>query len=129
MYRYKLNGGICVLDRWPQIEFERQNDGPKIVRFLDSLGECRFLDKKIEKEKFYLGIVKTIKPDIIFRLNISLDTCMKRKPEHLDKDLFANKLEQINQIKYQGARILEINAEQPFCEEILTIKRILWKYI
>lgn len=130
MYHYKLNGGISVLDRWPQIEFDRRNDGAKIVTYRDVMKENWYLRKKIKDEQQYLNIVKTIKPDIIFRLNISLDTCLERKPEeNTDRDAFMSKLDELKQINFQGARIVEIDAEQPYDEELLLIKQILWKYI
>lgn len=129
MYRYKLNGGISVLDRWPQLEIAGQNDGPKIVKYEQILGSKRFLKKRIKKEMQNLGIVKVIKPDIIFRLNISIDTCMRRKEENIDRSAFECKLKELNQLTFQGAKIVEINAELPYNEELLLIKRMLWKYI
>lgn len=129
MQRYRLNGGISVLDRWPQMESIGQNDGPKIVEFKNIFGYKKFLKSKIDKENKYLGIVKTIKPDYIFRLNISLNTCMRRKPEHTDSSYYKKKIEDLMSIKFEGSKIIEIDAELPYEEEILLIKRILWKYI
>lgn len=130
MYKYKINGGISVLDRWPQIEYEKRNDGPKIISYKGAFRNSRYLQKKIEEEKRYLGIVKTIKPDVIFRLNISLDTCMSRKPEeNTNRDALKCKLQELKLITFQGANIIEIDAEQPYHEELLAIKRALWKYI
>lgn len=129
MYRYKLNGGISVLDRWPQVEIAGRNDGPKMGKYKDAIGIKGFMRTRIAKEQKYLRIVKTIKPDIIFRLNISLDTCMNRKDEHKNRSAFERKLNELNQLEFQGANIIEINAEQPFDEEFLEIKKILWKYI
>ena len=129
MYQYKLNGGVCILDRWPQVEKEKQNDGPKIVCYKNVFGEKPFLKRMIKQENERLGIVKTIKPDIIFRLNISLDTCMTRKTEHVNKDYFERKIIELNQLNFQGANIVEVDAEQSYETELLFIKRILWKYI
>lgn len=129
MQQYRLNGGISVLDRWPQMEYVGQNDGPKIVEFKNIFGNKKFIKSKINKEIKYLGIVKTIKPDYIFRLNISLDTCMRRKPEHKDSSYYKKKIEDLMNIKFEGSKIIEIDAELPYEEEILLIKRILWKYI
>ena len=129
MNQYRLNGGISVLDRWPQLEICNQNDGPKIVSYKNYFGETRFLRKRIEKEKKYLDIVKTIKPDIIFRLNISTETCLSRKPEHVDGAFFGKKIEELMQLKYQGANIIEVDAEQSYDEELLFIKKVLWQYI
>lgn len=129
MHRYRLNGGICVLDRWPQVEIPKQNDGPKIIEYAEKWGWPSLLKNKVEKESSHLGIVKIVKPDIIFRLNISLDTCMSRKPEHIDRAFFEKKMHELKQITFQRANIIEIDAEQPYNEELLLIKKILWKYV
>lgn len=129
MFRYKLNGGVSLLDRWPQIEIAGQNDGPKIVKFEDHFASKKYISKQIENEKKNLNIVTEIKPDLIFRLNISLDTCMSRKVEHIDRKGFERKLHELNQLNFQGAKIVEVDAELPYNEEILFIKRVLWNYI
>ena len=76
-----------------------------------------------------LNIVKVIKPDIVFRLNITVDTCIKRKPEHTNRVMFEKKIEELNKLSYQGATIVDINAELPYEEELLSIKKYLWNYI
>lgn len=129
MNRYRLNGGISVLDRWPQIEIPGQNDGPKVKMFEDRFTDKWYIKRRIEKEKSNLGIVKEIKPDLVFRLNISIDTCMNRKPEHINRKGFENKLYELNQLNFQGAKVIEVNAELPYDEELLEIKRILWNFI
>lgn len=126
MQSYRLNGGISLLDRYPQIEFSGMNDGPKIIEFRDSFAQKGKIDRLINKEAEKLGIVKTIKPDIIFRLNISAETSMARKPEQKNIDLFRKKIEDLNKITFQGARIVDIDAEQPYETELLEIKKILW---
>lgn len=129
MNRYRLNGGISVLDRWPQIEIAGQNDGPKIKILEDHFADKRFIRRRIEKEMNCLGIVKEIKPDLVFRLNISIDTCMNRKTEHINRKGFENKLYELNQLHFQGAKVIDIDAELPYDEELLEIKRILWNFI
>lgn len=126
MQRYRLNGGISLLDRYPQIEYSGMNDGPKIVEYRDTFASKRWIDRMIRKENKKLGIVKKIKPDIIFRLNITAETSMSRKPEQKNIDLFRRKIEDLNKISFQGARIIDINAEQPYESELLEIKKILW---
>lgn len=129
MNRYRLNGGISVLDRWPQIEIAGQNDGPKIKMLEDCFAYKRFIRRWIEKERSNLGIVKEIKPDLVFRLNISIDTCMNRKTEHINRKGFEKKLYELNLLNFQGARIIDVDAELPYDEELLEIKRLLWHFI
>lgn len=132
MYRYKLNGGISLLDRYPQIEEIGQNDGPKIPFYEELLGTNVILRYLKAKEMEKLGVVKEIKPDIIFRLNISPNVALQRKNESNDervKKFLTNKIESLQKLHFQGALIIDIDAEQPYEQELLEVKRILWRYI
>ena len=126
MQKYRLNGGISLLDRYPQIELSGMNDGPKIIEFRETFVQKAGIDHLIQNERDKLSIVKDIKPDVIFRLNISAETSMARKPEQKNIELFRRKIEDLNRITFQNARIIDINAEQPYEHELLEIKRILW---
>lgn len=134
MNQYRINGGISVLDRYPQIEIPVQNDGPKISAYRPYFGDKRILRKLEKKEKRYLSIVADVKPDVIFRLNISAETAFARKDD-LDKndpvavEGFKKKVEDVKKIGFQGARIIEIDAEQPYEDELLAVKRLIWKEI
>lgn len=128
MHQYRLNGGISVLDRYPQIEICGQNDGPKISGYNKMLRSA--LVARIEKkEEKYLSIVKYIRPDIVFRLNISAETGLKRKIEHNDLAFHQRKINELNKLHFQGAKIIEVDAEKPYEIELLDIKRELWRYI
>lgn len=126
MQRYRLNGGLSLLDRYPQIEYSGMNDGPKVIEYRDSFVEKNGIDRLIRKEAKKLDIVRNVKPDIIFRLNISAETSMARKPEQKNIETFRKKIEDLNKITFQGARIVDIDAEQPYEAELIEIKKILW---
>ena len=129
IYRYKLNGGISVLDRFPQVEIEGQNDGPKMPTFIKFFGDKKYVRKRMLQESRYLDIVKVVKPDIIFRLNISVETCLNRKPENTNRVMFEKKISDLNRLHFQNANIVNIDAEKTYSEELLTIKKYLWNYI
>lgn len=127
MNRYRLKGGVSLLDRYPQIEIEGQNDGPKIVCYRQQLKSSMLLDLLCRKEKKLLSIVREIKPDVIFRLNISAETSMARKPEQKDISHFRKKIEQLHAITFQNAQIIDIDAEQDYEEELRCIKKEIWE--
>ena len=124
---YRLNGGICILDRYPQIESSGQNDGPKMGLYKHYFENKHFYKKFVKKEQKYLSIIKEIKPDIVFRLNISPEMTLKRKDEIKDVNWAKEKIEQLKSITFQGANIYEINTEQPYENELLEIKTIIWR--
>lgn len=129
MNRYRINGGISVLDRYPQIELPNQNDGPKIEAYKDLIKAEGYISRMTKKEISKLSIVRTIKPDVIFRLNISAEESMRRKPDQKDISIVQGKIDDLNRITFQGARIEDINAMQPYEQEIIEIKRIIWNLL
>ena len=126
MSRYRLNGGISLLDRFPQIEVAGCNDGPKISAMKTLFQNPRVLDRLIEKEKKQLSIVKTVKPDVVFRLQISAEESMRRKPEQTNIEVYREKKRMLEIIGFQGAPIIDIDAQAPYEEELLVIKRYIW---
>ncbi|SFU66115.1 hypothetical protein [Butyrivibrio sp. M55] len=125
--KYVEAGGICVMDRFPQLERNNENDGPK----LGNLKGNNYI-KNMMVEAEYKNLVKAIsmQPDIIFRLNIDIDTCIRRKSEHTNKrTAFMNKLESLKRINYAGAKVVEIDATKPYAEELLEIKTIIWSLL
>jgi thymidylate kinase len=129
MQRYTLNGGVALLDRYPQIEMIGVNDGPKIVAYADAFHHNRYIQKKIEKENEYLNIVKSIKPDLVMRINISVETSMKRKPEQRNTEIYQKKIDNLRMISFQNAKIVDIDGEQSMENEIMEIRRKIWEMI
>lgn len=126
MNHYRTMGGICIMDRYPQLEKPDMNDGPKIEAFEKKLKGNR-IKRMAKRELENMVIVKEIYPDIIFRLNVSLDTCMNRKPQHKDRDYFSKKIADLNELKYEGSLVIDIDAEQPYEQELLEIKKHIWE--
>ena len=129
MNRYRLNGGFSVLDRYPQIQQENMNDGIKLKKYANETDS--FLVRYMaNREMKFMRIVNEIQPDIVFRLNISIESCMNRK-EHNSTSYgyFKSKLESVKQIKFPNSILFEIDAEQKIEDEILQIKRLIWDNI
>ncbi|WP_026656728.1 hypothetical protein [Butyrivibrio sp. AE3003] len=115
------------MDRFPQLEINNENDGPKLGNLN---GKNRIKNMMAAAE--YKNLVKAIsmQPDIIFRLNIDIDTCIHRKSEHTNKrTTFMNKIESLKRINYAGAKVVEIDATKPYADELLEIKTIIWSLL
>ena len=129
MNKYRIGGGLCVLDRYPQIELPNKNDGPKIETYGKMIKAARFVRKMAAKEMKALQIVTEIKPDLVFRINITAEESQRRKPEQTDLKSLQNKIDDLNSITFQGAKIVDINGMQPYDKELLSIKQVIWDYI
>jgi len=129
MNKYRINGGISILDRYPQIELPNVNDGPKIEVYKGIIKFKKFLNYSIKKEKKLLEIVKIIKPDIIFRINISAEESMNRKSDQYDISIVNRKIKDLKNLNFQGSRIIEIDGTLQRDKEISLIKSIIWNYL
>jgi len=119
MKSYTLNGGIMILDRYPQTEYFGIADGPKI---LDQY------EKMSQKERELLGIVKDIQPDVVFKLDVPVEVSKARRPND-DEEILKKKYAILKDVEYPGAKTFTIDAAMPLEEELLTIKRIIWKLL
>ena len=43
--------------------------------------------------------------------------------------MFEKKIEDLNKLNYQGANIVDVDAELPYEDELLVIKKYLWRFI
>lgn len=126
MNKYRLNGGISLLDRYPQIEYAGCNDGPKLPITFKGYKKEKWMKRALLKEKSYLGVVRRIKPDIVFRLNITAEESMRRKPEQTDISEFQKKIDDLNKLTFQNSNIIDIDASQSYDMELMEIKKEIW---
>ena len=68
----------------------------------------------------------SIKPDLIIRLNIDVDTAYQRKQDH-DYNLLKIKVEATQKLKFRGAPIVDIDASLPYKEVYETAMRAIRK--
>jgi hypothetical protein len=54
-------------------------------------------------------------PDLVIRLNVSLDVAQARKPDHRPASL-ARKIGDLSRLTFQGAPIVELDADAPLQE-------------
>ena len=126
MVLYKNKGGICITDRYPQMESPGMNDGLKVETYLEKYPSSIVLKLFQQLEKKYLRKSVQIKPDVVFRLNISIQTSMERKPEQKNIEVYKQKIDKLQDITFNNSYIIDINAEQPYDEELLLLKRNIW---
>lgn len=128
MHSYRLNGGFSITDRYPQLQHENMNDGIKI-KSISRTVKSRIINKLSIQEQKKLQIVNEIYPDLVFRLNISAETSMKRKPDQSNIEYFALKAEKIKELDFSKSKLFEINAEKDLEDVLLEIKKIIWNNI
>lgn len=121
---YVRKGGIAVCDRYPQTQFKGIYDGPKI-RTLQLCNDTVLGRAFIKIEEKNLAKVENRKIDGLFKLMVPAESALKRSPGHKPREV--NRKAQITEkLQFPECDVYEIDATQPFEEEILEIKGIIW---
>ncbi len=123
--KYVRKGGIALYDRFPQTQFSGIYDGPKIaVRYLETGGGfvVRMLARREERA---LKKAQRYQPDLMFKLVLPPEESIRRKPDHTIEEV-RPKSEITGKLVFEHSDTREIDATQPYDEELLEIKRYIW---
>lgn len=108
MMRMRRLGYTIIADRFPQIERPGPMDGLGLGTARPT-GLVGWLARS-ERRKFEAMVAH--RPDLVIRLNVSLDVAHARKPDHRSASL-ARKIADLSHLTFQGAPIVDIDAEEP----------------
>ena len=126
-WQQALQGSIVIYDRYPLTAIHavmngKPMDGPHIAA--EALGQqdkiTRLLSER--EQKIYQKIRP---PDYILRLHVSPEVSQQRKPDH-SFEMIKAKSQALEQMDQTGLNIIDIDADAPFEEVLLQIKKNLW---
>lgn len=117
--KLKRNGSVVLCDRFPQVSVHGISDGM-------NLQHRRGRAAKWEKNLF--DQTTLLEPDLVFKLKVSPEVAFQRKPEH-SMDMIRHKCQIIEQISFTRSKVVEIDANQPYPQVLLNIKREIWNYL
>jgi len=123
--KYINNGGIAILDRIPQNQYEGIYDGPKINEKYGDI-DSKIIKFLSIKEKKYLNKAIKYEPSVIFKLLLPPEESLKRKPEHNLKDIKI-KSKITENLSFKASSIYKIDAMQQYEKELLEVKKIIWE--
>lgn len=130
--KYTEKGGIVLYDRFPQVQFNGINDGPKIRDYAKSKINnpllCKLINYFANKEEANLIAASNITPNVVFKLMLPLEESMKRKP-HEDMIAVEKKNKIVADLLFNGSEVYEIDAKQEIKQELLQVKHLIWKHI
>lgn len=111
--RLSRRGVEIIADRYPQVEFPGFHyDGPGLTVNRTDSWFVRQL--ALGEQKMYEWMAMH-KPALIIRLNIDAESAQARKPDH-DINELRDKLSVIPLLKFNGARVHDIDATSPYPE-------------
>lgn len=124
--KYTAVGAIAVFDRFPQLQFEGLYDGPKIsVRFFEKYKNVLFRWMSVV-EVGAIRKAQCMQPDVVIKLHLPAEESIRRKPDHTLEEV-KPKAEITAKLKFDSSSVYDVDATQDYEDELLEIKRIIWK--
>ncbi|HOO49947.1 MAG TPA: hypothetical protein PLK94_01515 [Alphaproteobacteria bacterium] len=128
--RLRHKGILVICDRWPQNQIPEINDGPLLARFKDS---NRWLYRHLAhwEEKQFFQICSMQAPDILVRLNPSVDIAVGRKEENKKiVALIAQKIDAFKKLDFWDAgEVHDIDADDQLNEVLYQTREIIWGHL
>lgn len=103
---------IIVADRFPQLDVPTAYDGPVMMADAPGSALVRWL---AARERRQFEWMTRVRPDLVIRLNVDLETAFARKPDHKPEAL-RRKIAATPQFRFGGAPIVEIDSNRPLAE-------------
>ncbi|CAH0213135.1 Thymidylate kinase [Rahnella aquatilis] len=111
--RLAQSGVLVISDRYPQAEISGfYYDGPGIGV---ERAKGWLMSRLAERERRLYQQMALVRPQLILRLDIDVDTAYARKPDHSYEEL-EDKISAMVRIQYNGSRIIELDARAPYDE-------------
>jgi thymidylate kinase len=112
MLRFRQDGYTVLTDRYPQTECPGFYDGPGLAAGVAGSWVVAWL---VKRERRIYTWMAAFHPDVIVRLNVDAETALARKPEHRP-DLIRRKVAVTPQLRFAGAKIVDLDATQPLAK-------------
>ena len=107
------DGAIVVCDRYPQVQFPGQNDGPLLWPW--SRSRSRLLRRIASWEARPYELAARSSPDLVLRLDVDTDTASSRRPG-LGRDYLDGRIALIRSLRFNGSAVTEIDARRPYAD-------------
>ena len=110
----RRQGFIVVTDRYPQVDVPGFYDGPGLSAAQPG---GRMVAALAARERAIYEWMASYVPDLVIRLNVDVETALTRKPDH-GAELLNAKVAVTPLLKFNGARIVDLDATMPYAEEL-----------
>ena len=115
----RRHGFIVVTDRYPQVDVPGFYDGPGLSAAQPG---GRIVAALAARERAIYEWMASYVPDLVIRLNVDVETALVRKPDH-GVDLLKAKVAVTPFLKFNGARIIDLDASMPYAEELAAAQK------
>jgi len=123
-WRARDRGMIVIADRYPQVQLAGFNDGP----LLDDLSRSRngLLRRLARWEAAPYRRADDQPPDLLVRLDVSVDVAERRKPE-TGRSEIERRVTAVRSLRYRaGAAVVDVDADRPAAEVFRQVRTAIW---
>lgn len=126
-WKGRNRGMVMICDRYPQNQVPGFNDGPLLRQWR---GEAsKFLRKLGRWEGAPYAWAEAYPPDLVVKLRVSLSVAQERKPD-MKLDELRRRQAAVAGLRYPTVtKTVEIDADKPFEQVILDVKRQVWEIL
>ena len=120
----RTRGMVVICDRWPQMQFPGELDGPRLTHWATGSAVQRAL-AAYELRPYELA--RRFPPDIVIRLDVDVDTAAQRRPED-GRDYLAHRIDLVRALEFNGSLFgaVEVDGTQPPDKVLTAILRAIW---
>lgn len=119
-HHLRRRGSVILCDRFPQQQVPGMNDGRHLSA--QTGGRAARLEQGFFDQAADLGA------DLVLRLRVSPETAFRRKPEHAFEQI-RRKSAAMDQVAFTRGQTIDIDANQPYAQVLLEVKRAIWKHL
>ncbi|HEY4466390.1 MAG TPA: thymidylate kinase [Klebsiella sp.] len=125
MLSFRRQGFIVLTDRFPQAQIPGAYDG---TVFPVNVEGSRFVRWLAARERAAFQWMAGHKPDLVIRLNVSLDMACARKPDHR-KAALEKKIAVTPLLTFEGADIVDLDANRPIEEVLAAAEKVIAEFM
>jgi thymidylate kinase len=120
----RTRGMVVICDRWPQMQFAGELDGPRLTHWAGATGWRRRL-AAYELRPYELA--RRFPPDLVIRLDVDVDTASQRRPED-GREYLEHRIGLVRALTFAGSLFgaVDIDATQPPDKVLTAILRAIW---
>ncbi|MCW2275168.1 hypothetical protein GJ654_20270 [Rhodoblastus acidophilus] len=115
-------GFVVVTDRYPQNEDPKFNDGPLLPRLPVVPEWLRRFEASVYEQ------ARRTPPDLVVKLLVGPETVMRREPD-MNVTIIKERLACIDTLRFQGARLVAVDAKTSLAEVTLAVRQAVWSII
>lgn len=122
--RARTRGMVVICDRWPQMQFAGELDGPRLTHWA---GGSAWQRRLAAYELRPYELARRFPPDLVIRLDVDVDTAASRRPED-GRDYLEHRIGLVRSLTFDGSLFgaVDIDATQPADKVLTAILRAIW---